>query len=258
MNIMIFAAGLGTRLKPLTDIIPKALVPVGDKPLLQRILERVDSEGNTVVINIHHHSGQIRNFIETTRGRWASDILLSDETETLLDTGGGIRKAAPLFHPAKKEEPILIHNVDILSNVDLEDFYRQNTRNGATLLVSPRKTSRYLLFDSDMRLAGWINTATGEIKSPYPELKAQQGKTPESLTLHSAPLRKFAFSGIHILSQTLLPLMTPWPERFSIMDFYLDICARHDVRGLVKEDLRLLDVGKPDTLRDATEFLNQI
>lgn len=89
-------------------------------------------------------------------------------------------------------------------------------------------------------------------------MKAQQGKTPESLTLHSAPLRKFAFSGIHILSQTLLPLMTPWPERFSIMDFYLDICARHEVRGLVKEDLRLLDVGKPDTLRDATEFLNQI
>ncbi|MDE5986877.1 MAG: nucleotidyltransferase family protein, partial [Prevotella sp.] len=184
--------------------------------------------------------------------------ILSDDTQTPLHTGGVIRKAAPLFHLAKKDEPILIHNVDILSNVDLEDFYRLNTRNEATLLVSSRKTSRYLLFDANMRLAGWTNTATGEIKSPYPELKAQQGKDPDTLTLRSAPLRKFAFSGIHILSQTLLPLMTPWPEKFSIMDFYLDICAGHDVIGFVKEDLRLLDVGKPDTLRDATEFLNQI
>lgn len=262
MKIMIFAAGLGTRLKPLTDIIPKALVPVGGKPLLQRILEKTDSPDNTVVINIHHHSGQIRNFIETTRHYWKSDIRLSDETDMLLDTGGGLRNAIPLFQSSAKDcgndTPILIHNVDILSNVDLDEFYRNNLQNDATLLVSPRRTSRYLLFDSTMRLVGWINTSTGEIKSPYRELRKQQGNDPDALHLHSTPLRKLAFSGIHMFSPRLSGMMTPLPERFGIMDFYLDICAERNVRGVVKEDLQLLDVGKLDTLENATEFLNQL
>lgn len=259
---MIFAAGLGTRLKPLTDIIPKALVPIGDKPLLQRILEKVDKPGNTVVINIHHHSEQIRNFIKITEHHWKSEIKLSDETDMLLDTGGGLRQAIPLFQSSEQDAdidaPILIHNVDILSNVDIEEFYRNNMQNDATLLVSPRKTSRYLLFDDDMRLVGWINTSTGEIKSPYKELREQAGNAPDLLVLHSTPLRKLAFSYLHMFSPRLLRMMTPLPKRFGIMDFYLDICMEHNVRGVVKEDLQLLDVGKLDTLENAKEFLNQL
>ncbi|MCM1079199.1 MAG: sugar phosphate nucleotidyltransferase [Bacteroidales bacterium] len=259
MNIMIFAAGLGTRLKPLTDIIPKALVPVGGKPLLQRVLENVDGRENTVVINIHHHGEQIRNFVTTTRSHWQSEIKLSDETAMLLDTGGGLRKAAPLFRHEGQENglPVLIHNVDILSDVNLVELYGKSLRNDATLLVSGRKTSRYLLFDTDMRLAGWTNVLTGEIKSPYKELREQQGD-PQPLTLGGRPLRMLAFSGIHVFSQSLFPLMDSMPEKFGIIDFYLGICAERNIRGIVKEDLRLLDVGKLDTLETATEFLNQL
>lgn len=238
---MIFAAGKGTRLKPLTDIIPKALVPVADKPLLERVLERVDGIENKIVINIHHHAEQIRNFVNTTRAYWQADISLSDESDALLETGGGLRKAAPLFTNGK---PILIHNVDILSNVDLADFYSKATAE-ATLLVSSRKTARYLLFDNDMRLVGWTNIQTGEVRSPYDNIDVSK-------------CHMFAFSGIHIFSPTLFPLMDSWPEKFSIIDFYLAICKDHDIRGVAKDDLKLLDVGKLDTLESASSFLHSL
>lgn len=237
---MIFAAGLGTRLKPLTDIIPKALVPVGEKPLLQRVIERIDSKGNTIVINVHHHAQQICNFVETTRRHWLSDIRISDESNNLLETGGGIRKACPLFG---NSEPILIHNCDILSNADIEQLYASASDTAATLLVSDRKTSRYLLFDDDMHLVGWTNIDTGEVKSPYEDLEPKN-------------CRMYAFSGIHIISQQLIAEMQPWPEKFPIMDFYLKMCRKHNIYGIVKPDLKLLDVGKLDTLESAQNFIN--
>lgn len=230
---MIFAAGMGTRLKPLTDIIPKALVPVAGKPLLQRVVERIDAQGNTVVINVHHHADQIKNWVDTTRSNWQSDIRISDETQRLLETGGGIRKAMKLFD---SDQPVLIHNCDILSNASLEDLYAHSTGCDAVLLVSERKTKRYLVFDDDMRLIGWKNIETGEVKG-------------------NGNGRLLAFSGIHVISPSLLRRMEAWPEAFPIMDFYLSNCATVNIQGVIQPGLRLLDVGKLDTLDQAEEYI---
>ena len=149
MKAMIFAAGLGTRLKPLTDHMPKALVPVAGKPILEHVIGKLKSSGfDEVVINVHHFADQIIDFLKA-KDNFGIKIWISDETDELLDTGGGIQKAAPYF-----DEPFLVHNADILSNVDLKalyDFHR-TSGNDATLLVSPRKTVRYLLFDEKNRL----------------------------------------------------------------------------------------------------------
>ena len=179
--------------------------------------------------------------------------MVSDETEQLLETGGGVKKARKLFD---ENEPVLIHNCDILSNLDLKAIYEQSKTSGnaATLVVSERKTQRYLLFSENMRLVGWTNITTGEVKSPYPEVKALDGYTDVSVITDSA-LRMFAFSGIHAMSPAMFPLMDEWPDRFPIMDFYLRYCAEHDIRGIFRSDLKLLDVGKLDTLASAEDFL---
>lgn len=239
MQAMIFAAGMGTRLKPLTDVIPKALVPVDDKPLLQHVMEKMSSANCTqVVVNVHHKAKQIINFINQTKANYDFKISISDESEKLLETGGGIRKAAGLFNA---DEPLLIHNVDILSNVDVESFYNSIGDADAMLLVSERKTQRYLVFNDEMRLVGWTNIATGEVKGIMPE-----------------NARLYAFSGIHVINQSLIKAMEHYPERFPIMDFYLNECAERNIRGYLKSDLKLLDVGKLDTLEAAGEFINQL
>ena len=156
MKAMIFAAGLGTRLKPLTDHMPKALVPVAGKPMLEHVIEKLKASGfNEIVINVHHFGNQIIDFLKE-KDNFGIQIWISDETEELLDTGGGIKKAAHFF-----DEPFLVHNADILSNVNLKDLYEfhQASKNDATLLVSPRKTVRYLLFNEENRLCGWVNKA---------------------------------------------------------------------------------------------------
>ena len=161
---MIFAAGLGTRLRPLTDTMPKALVRVGGEPLLHRVVMNLKKAGfERIVINVHHFAEQIVDYLKTN-DNFGLDIRISDESDALLDTGGGIRKAAPLFDPSS---PILIHNVDILHNVDLAKLYDTAADNDATLLVSRRDTSRYLIFNEEMRLNGWINIKTGEVKPPH-------------------------------------------------------------------------------------------
>ena len=148
---MIFAAGLGTRLKPLTDTMPKALVPVSGQPLLDIVISRLLAAGyDSFVINVHHFAQQILDHVATRD--YAAMVQFSDETEQLLETGGGLKKAAPLF---SDESPILIHNVDILDNVDYDWFSRQHLpEEDAVLLVSRRQTKRYLLFDASMRLMG--------------------------------------------------------------------------------------------------------
>ena len=251
---MIFAAGMGTRLKPLTDVIPKALVPVGDKPLLQIVLERLLDAGiHDIVVNVHHKSAQICNFLNLLQSHYDVNISISDESELLLETGGGIRKAQGLFDASA---PVLIHNVDILSNVNLGAFYDSIGDADAMLLVSERKTKRYLLFDEDMNLVGWTNIETGEVKSPYPEIAALSGYSNLSTltsplsTLHSS-LRMFAFSGIHAISPRLFADMEQWPEKFPIIDFYLNRCAERKIKGYLKSDLQLLAVGKLDTLASA-------
>lgn len=242
MQAMIFAAGLGTRLKPLTDTMPKALVSVAGRPLLEHTVMRLKAAGvERIVVNVHHFASQIIDFL-AANDNFGMDIRVSDETAALLDTGGGIKAAAPLFDVSS---PILIHNVDILSNVDLSKFYAAGMANAATLLVSSRKTSRYLLFDDDMRLVGWTNIATGEVRSPYP------------VTVTSAA-RRYAFSGIHIFSPELFPLFGEFPDKFGIIDFYLSVCDRVVIRGCVKDNLRLMDVGKLDTLAEADDFVRDI
>ena len=258
LQAMIFAAGLGTRLRPLTDTMPKALVPVGGKPLLAHVIERLQAAGyERIVINVHHFADQIESYLRTHQN-FGLDIAVSDERSLLLDTGGGLKKAAPLFHP---DDPILIHNVDILDNVDYEWMRRQHLPGeDAVLLVSRRKTKRYLLFDNAMRLMGWTNTETGEVRSPYPWLRSAGIAIDDALRVTSpsltSTLNAFAFAGIHSFSPRLFALMDRFPEHFPIMDFYLSTCHRASIVGLVKDDLRLLDVGKPGALEKANSLFN--
>ena len=242
MEVMIFAAGKGTRLKPLTDVIPKALVPVDDIPLIQRVYRKmVDAGAEKVVVNVHHHAEQLKNYCRLLESAYGVKIEISDESDKLLETGGGIKKARKWF-----TQPVLIHNCDILSNTDLKAFYAEGKKADATLLVSDRQTSRYLLFDDSMRLKGWTNIQTGEVKSPYSEVVENGG----------AGLRRYAFSGIHVINTTLFPLMDSWGDAFPIIDFYLRHCAECNIRGYLQQDLKILDVGKLDTLEQAGDFLN--
>ena len=237
---MIFAAGLGTRLKPLTDTMPKALVRVGGQPLLWHVIMKLKAAGyERIVVNVHHFAQQIIDYLQAS-DNFGLDIRISDETCGLLETGGGIKKALPLFDPS---EPILIHNVDILSNLDITAL----PMDAPLLVVSQRQTKRYLLFDDTMRLHGWTNIETGEVKGNLSPLAS-----------HLSPLRKLAFSGIHVFHPSLTPLLADWPERFPIMDFYLKACGDHLIRGYEAQDLRLMDVGKLDTLQDAEAFINQL
>lgn len=240
---MIFAAGLGTRLKPLTDCMPKALVPVAGEPLLRHVVLRLKAAGfERIVVNVHHFADQVIDYL-AANDRFGLDIRISDEREQLLDTGGGIRKALPLFDPVS---PILIHNVDILSNVDLAHFYDAGHRGAATLLVSNRQTKRYLLFDRDKprRLRGWTNTETHEVKSPYGNWNVADSDL-------------LAFSGIHVFTPELFSALADMPQRFGIIDFYLKQCAAHAILGYVDPALRLMDVGKQETLRVAEDFVSR-
>ena len=246
---MIFAAGLGTRLKPLTDTMPKALVKVGGQPLIDIVISKLlAAEDDHVVVNVHHVAQQIKDYVSIRD--YAPLVEFSDETALLLETGGGLKKAAPLF---EDDSPILIHNVDILDNVDYDWFSRQHLpEEDAVLLVSKRKTKRYLLFDNAMRLMGWKNIETGEIKSPYEYVRRT------GLSQHGEPFNEFAFSGIHSFSPRLFSLMEQFPERFPIIDFYLSVCHRARIVGMVKDDLQLMDVGKLDTLHEADAFMNRM
>ena len=246
---MILAAGLGTRLKPLTDTMPKALVPVGGTPLLDLIIRRLMLQGyDRFVVNIHHFAQQIVDHVG--QQDYAPLVHFSDESDQLLETGGALKKAQHLF---RDDEPILIHNVDILDNVDYAWFRRQHQADeDAVLLVSRRQTKRYLLFDNAMRLMGWKNIETGEVKSPYEYVRRT------GLSQHGEALNMFAFSGIHSFSPRLFPLMDRFPDRFPIIDFYLSICHRAPIVGLLKEDLRVLDVGKVDSLEQAENFIQSL
>ena len=258
---MIFAAGLGTRLRPLTDTMPKALVKVGGVTLLDRTIQRLHQYGySRFVVNVHHFSQQIIDHI-AQNDLYSRMVQISDESDELLETGGGLKKAARLFDEA---EPVLIHNVDILDNVDYDWFRRQHLdEEDAVLLVSRRPTKRYLLFDNAMRLMGWVNTETGELRSPYDWVKNPDSAVLDMENYHlklmrgttEIELNLFAFSGIHSFSPRLFPLMNRFPDRFPIIDFYLQTCHRTRIYGCQKDNLRLLDVGKLDSLDAAEKFI---
>ena len=244
MKAMIFAAGLGTRLRPITDTLPKALVPVCGEPLLGHVIRKLVAAGaDDLTVNVHHFPDQIIDWLGARN--FGVPVHISDERKQLLETGGAIRHARPLLDGA---EPFLIHNVDILSDIDLRALMAAAPAEAvATLLVSERKTRRYLLFDPDsMRLKGWTDIATGEVRSPFPSLDPSR-------------CRRLAFSGIHYLSPAVFPLMGPWPERFPIMDFYLKICRDVPVYGVAAPaGSTLVDVGKLDTLAEAESICRAI
>lgn len=243
MKAMIFAAGMGTRLRPLTDNIPKALVPVGGVPLLQRIILKLAASGfNDITINIHHQGQQIIDFLQANQD-FGQHINISDEREQLLNTGGGIRYAQ---HFLTGNEPFLVHNVDILTDVDLKDLWQHHIlqKSEATLLVGKRQTKRYLLFDKSMDLHGWTNKQTGEIR-------------PANL---DGNYEEWAFAGIHILSPSLFRYMNDsyWQGAFSIIDFYLNICPYTLIRGVPIHATHWFDAGTPETLACANSWYEQI
>lgn len=240
MKAMIFAAGLGTRLKPLTDSIPKALVPIAGKTLLEHAILKLKAAGfNHILVNVHHFPDQIIDFVKANNA-FGIRIEISDERELLLDTGGGIKKGIAFLDG---DEPFLVHNVDILSNIDLAELMHQHrhTNPMATLVVSERDTFRYLLFTDDQRLQGWINEKTGETRPA--ELR------------HPERYNKLAFSGIQVLSPQALQLMGNYPEKFPIMDFYLNEAHKHNILSFVPTNYSMIDVGKLNVLDEAERFV---
>ncbi len=267
MKAMIFAAGMGTRLKPITDTLPKALVPVCGKPLIEHVCRKLMAYGiDEAVVNIHHFADRIetwaagQDWIVTDRADWKSDddkdgkmfIEFSDERAMLLETGGAILHARKYLEGCGN---FLIHNVDILSNADigwLEGRIRPDA--AATLLVSERKATRYFLFRPDtMRLVGWMNAKTDEY------ILNDSG-----ISLDDC--RKLGFSGIHVMSDRIFGLMDEYVDvkglprdevsgaKFPVRDFYLWAAMKMPVYGAVAENLVLLDVGKLDSLELAEKF----
>lgn len=246
MKAMVFAAGLGTRLKPITDSLPKALVPVCGEPLLGHVLRKLQASGYTeAVVNVHHFQGMIRDYL--SGHDFGLTVHISDESAALLETGGGIRHAAPLLLPL--DEPFLVHNVDIVSDIDLAWFRAQIVPGAlASLLVSERPSPRRLLFrKEDLRLVGWTNVSTGELRSPF-------GKPDPQDCL------QYAFSGIHNISPAIFAAFDAlgMPERFPIMDFYLEACARYPIYGVPAPGLTLVDVGKIETLPEAERVCEKL
>lgn len=240
MKAFILAAGLGTRLKPWTLTHPKALVPVGGTPMLQHIILSLKCQGFTyIVVNVHHFADQIKDFL--TYNNFGVDIHISDETDLLLDTGGALVAAAPLL--CKTEEPFLVHNVDILTDADLATMMEQHSLSGAqaTLLVSDRDSSRRLSFDEDMNLKAWQNTSTGQTRG-------QHGDFTHSL----------AFSGIHVVNPSLVSDMKRYCDHkpFPVMDYYLAQTSRNIIKGHYSPGLKLIDIGKPETLARANAMFD--
>lgn len=238
MKAMILAAGLGTRLRPITDNTPKALVRVNDIPLLQWAIQYLIKNGySEIVVNVHHFADQILNFLEDHQN-FGINILISDESDLLLDTGGGIKKAIPFF----EGQPFLVFNTDIISRLDLKELYERHVASDAlaTLALMHRKSSRYLLFDQNLQLCGWKNEKTGQTKMCRPIEFYQE----------------LAFSGIHVIHPRIIDFM-PADQVFSIIDVYLKAGASELVKGYLHNEIFWMDVGKIADLEKARNVLGQ-
>ncbi len=248
MKAMIFAAGLGTRLKPLTDTMPKALLPIAGKTLLQWQIEKLRNAGiREIVVNVHHFADQIIDYL-CLNDNFGCRIVVSDEREQLLETGGGLYKAKELLCDGSKA-PVLACNVDILSNIHIEDFKKAYSPDMLGLLVvSPRQTQRYLLFDTGLRLHGWTSIATGEVRP---------AGLPDADTF-----RRLAFSGMQILSPVIFENMETTIAqkgcKFSLIDLYLNLCATQPLYGYIPAGYRMMDVGKIDQLATAEAFASTL
>jgi len=237
MRALVFAAGLGTRLRPLTNTIPKALVSVGGVPMLERVILKLQAAGfDDIVVNTFYFADKVEDFLKEK----FPSVRVSHETgEEPFETGGGIKFAEPLL----KGEPFLVHNVDILSNANLAEL-ASGVRPGAlaTLLVCEAEADRYFLFDDDMRLVGWTNVRTGQVRSSLENFDPSR-------------YRKLSFCGIHIISDAIFPLLADWPEKFSITDFYIQMAATQPIYGVEAKDLKLIDIGSPEKLAEAEKMV---
>jgi len=241
MKAMILAAGTGTRLKPLTDMIPKALIPVRGIPMLEHIILKIKATGFTqIIVNTHHFGEQIIDFL-ASNDSFGIDIRISDERQSLLETGGAIKHAKDFLNG---DESFLVHNVDIFSNVDLKAMYRAHTESDslATLLVSNRPSSRQLLFDKDNRLCGWRNRETGEVKSSNP-------------TINPTNCMELAFGGVTIISPAIFNLLEDWNGKFSIIDFYLSVCHQCSIKPYTEKNIQIIDAGKIKGLEEAEKII---
>jgi NDP-sugar pyrophosphorylase family protein len=234
MKAFILAAGLGTRLKPITDTIPKALVEIKGKTLLELTISELVKFGfNEIIINVHHFADQIIDYLKS-KNNFDVMIKISDERDLLLDTGGGLKYASWFLNDGS---PFLIHNVDIISDMDLSELYKQhiNSNSVATLAVQRRKSSRYFLFDEEKKLCGWKNEKTGEVKT------ARESK---------GSVIQLAFSGVHVVSPSIFSVM-PDKNVFSIVDLYLSIARQKLITYFDHTGSVLIDLGKKENLIEA-------
>ena len=244
---MIFAAGLGTRLKPFTLNHPKAMVSVGGIPMLKRVIDKLIRAGITeIVINAHHFAEEIINYaasLEIADCR----IYISHEKEQLLDTGGGILAARQWLEDA---DAVLIHNADILTDVNLGRLLENHSKSKAevSLLVANRETSRYLYFDSlNKRLRGWSDIRNGAVR-------------PAKFIPDAGKMVQRAYAGVHVFNPSIYNKLERYREKvgevFSIIPFYVDSCNTLDIRGYEQDDsYHWLDVGKPDSLKLAEDLI---
>lgn len=240
MKAMIFAAGLGTRLQPYTLEKPKALVEINGVTLLELAIQKLAKHGfNDIIVNVHAFGDQIIDFVSS----WSFDakITISDERSLLLDTGGGLAHALPFFDDG---QPFLVYNVDIITTVDLGAFYQKHMeeRPLASLMVRKRNTSRYLLFDHEMSLAGWRNSSTGE------EIWVNDVK---------ADVEAYAFSGIHVVEPRIAKYITVADIPFPIIPFYLETAKHERMKGVLDADSVWFDVGKEAQLKEAEAYLGR-
>jgi len=234
MKAMILSAGLGTRLKPWTDKHPKALAVINGKTLLQRNIAYLQSFGiYHVIVNVHHFAKQIIDAIEKNNG-WNSTIAISDESDEVLETGGGLKKAAWYF---SGEENFVLMNADVLTDLNLHAMINAHVQSRAlaTLAVTNRQTSRYFLFDEHNRLCGWRNTKTGE----------------EKIMRSLECLQQKAFSGIHVISTKIFSLMH-LHGKFSMVDIYLQLAKENNIQAFDHSASKFIDVGKPESLLAAS------
>lgn len=231
MKAMILAAGLGTRLKPFTDNHPKALAVVDNIPILLRNIDYLRSFGiEEIVINVHHFADQIIDFIKENN---IPNILISDETAIVLETGGGLKKASNLLEDSN---PFMLMNVDILTDLDLGKMiaFHQEKNPLATLGVSKRESSRCFLFNEMNELSGWRNKNTNE----------------EKISKTEAAYNEFAFSGIHVINPSIFKLMKQ-EGKFSMVDVYLELAKTETILGYDHTGCHLIDVGKPESILKA-------
>ena len=245
---MILAAGLGTRLKALTQDKPKALVELNGKPLLQLCIENLIANGfHHIVINVHHFGEQIINFVESHH--FDAEIEISDERDLLMDTGGGIVKATPLF---KESKAVLVHNVDIISNVNLGKMSQQflDSKDDAWLLTQDRETNRKLLFDAENQLVGWMNKAEQQFKwVDDSQLALRQAQGPSLYNY-----KEMAFSGLHFFRSDLFAKFEV--KRSSVIDLYLYLAKTKRIISKPIQPDFWFDLGKPEQLQAAENYLN--